>query len=409
MNDEPQPGPASPPAAVDAPSPAPALSRTERRVRASADALRTLLRDLHIDRHGVDASAGDIELTLRVRVRPSAQWDLNFDPPLVEQLEEQLAEAQALRDAFRRGRIFCFRCNSSDCEHAVPPTPLQVFHGYDETGRPGWVEFQQSLIEARDERVDQLYARPPRVVARLQFGRQLRGRQLSSFGRASRTYAILGQVAAGWFPIPGNADGKLAVTFQLVESRDSAGRCKLGLNLLAALPAGLDLDVMLADGWQPEFYRARGIAQRAVEAAGLRVAGAQAEGRFEEARRELARLPGILHRLVEGLERGHRQSLRRTRHVEQRRQESRPVNKAIEDARAAKADALFVDLKANTFVVCGPKGRAHAFNEAGRHVTSFLLKPDAIEFRLRTERWRRAEEDEYAGFRARLAGEGGGV
>lgn len=400
QNENPIPPPESPP-----PPPAPpALSRTERRVRASADALRTLLRDLHLDRHGADTADGELELTLRVRVRPAAQWELVFDPPLVAQLEEQLAEARAERDVYRRGRVYCFRCGSSDCEHAAPSSPLHVFHGYDETGRPGWLEFQQVLIEARDERVDQLYARPPRVVARVQFGRQLRGRQLASFGRASRSYAVLGQVIAGWFPLPGG-DEKLALTFQLVESRDGAGRFRLELNLLAALPPGRDLEVMLSDGWQPDIFRARGIAQRAIEAAELRVAGAQAEGRFEDARAELSRLPGVLHRLVEGLERGHRQSLRRTRHVEQRRQESRPVNKAFDDARGAKPDALFVDLKAGTFVVCGPKGRTHAFNDQGRHVTSFLLKPDAVEFRLRTERWRRAEDEEYAAFRERIAGE----
>ena len=108
----------------------------------------------------------------------------------------------------------------------------------------------------------------------------------------------------------------------------------------------------------------------------------------------------ILHRLADFLDRGQRQKQRRTKHVEQRRQESRPVNKAQEDAGEVSGEMFFFDQKAGTYIVCGPKGRTHAFNETGRHVTSFLIKPDAIEFRLRTERWRRATAEEYAAFRA---------
>ncbi len=393
---------------------APKLTRTERRIRAAADALRTLLRDLHLDRHGAQPPPGEqIALTLRLRADPSRQWELQFDPPFVDQIDEQLAEAHSLCDVFRKGAIYCFRCDSSSCEHAGPPSPLTVFHGYDETGRPEWREFHQILIETKNERIDQLYAKPPAVITALQFGRQLRVRQLASFGRSSRTYAILGQVIAGYFPLPRMEGGvpsapfaapeKLAITFQIVEARDASGSARLHLNALSRLPDRISLESLFADNWQPEIFRARAIAARSLAALDHRATAARQDGRFDEGRDLLKQIPSVLHRLADALDRGHRQSRRRTRHAEQRRQESRPVHKALEDARDAKPEDLFFDLKSETLIICGSKGRTHAFNDEGKHITSFLIKPDTIDFRLRTERWRRADAAEFAAFRERLA------
>jgi len=69
--------------------------------------------------------------------------------------------------------------------------PHDVFSGYNSFGIPEWQEFVQALVDARDPRVDQLYADPPALLALVQTGRELRNRQLSSFGRASKTYSIL--------------------------------------------------------------------------------------------------------------------------------------------------------------------------------------------------------------------------
>lgn len=386
------------------PPPAPSVSRTQRRAKAAADALRTLLRDLHLDRHGAELPAGELAIRLQLRVNPARDWELAFDPPLVEQYEAQLDEARAEREAYRKGAVFCFRCASSDCEHARPPAAQDVFHGYDEIGRPEWRAFHQTLIEAKDDRVDQLYSRPPAVLTRVHFGRHLRGRQLASFGRSSRTYAILGQVTAGYFPPPRAVDPaeRIALTFQIVEARDAAGTFRLHLNPIARLPAGETLDTLLGAGWQPDILRARNLALRALAALEHRVQGARDTARHEDARRALHEVATILHRLADFLDRGHRQGLRRTRHAEQRRQENRPVHKAQEDARAMPPASFFFDQKAGTYIVCGPKGRTHAFSGEGRHVTSFLIKPDSIEFRLRTERWRQATPEELAHFRTCL-------
>ena len=383
------------------------VTRTERRVKASTDALRTLLRDLFADRYGTALPQDEtIRLNLQLEARPSAGWELRFDPPLAEQLDEQLAEAQAARAVYEKGAIHCFRCDTSKCEHAVPPSALAVFAQYDEIGRPEWKEFQQFLLEAKDDRVDQLYQKPPRVLTCVQFGRQLKGRQLPAFGRSSRAYAILGQVVAGYFMLPrdGQRDpAKLAVTFQAVEARDATGAFRLHLNTVVHPPGVPSFDLLLAGGWQPDLYRARSIALRSFEALERRVRTARAAGRSDEARDVLRQVPGILHRFADAIDRGHRQGQRRTQHVEQRRQEHRPVHKAMDDALHVKPDSVFFDLKTQTLVVCGAKGRTHAFNEAGRHVTSFLIKSDTIDFRLRTERWRRATPDEFESLRDRLS------
>lgn len=398
--DESTPNPAGPPPEATVP----VLSRTERRVKAAADALRTLLRDLHLDRHGAELPAGEVMLNVRLRANPSRDWELQFDPPLVEQYEEQLDEARAARDVYRKGSVYCFRCSSSGCEHARPPSSQMVFDGYDEIGRPEWREFHQTLIAAKDDRVDQLYGKSPSVLSRVQMGRALRGRQLSSFGRSSRTYAVLGQVTAGYFPPPPDAGGdeRVAITFQVIEAREAGGVFRLHLNTIARVAGEGDADFWFGSGWMPEVLRARNIAQRALAALEHRVQGARAAGRHEEARNAMHEVATLLHRLADFLDRGQRQRQRRTRHVEQRRQESRPVNKAQEDARSVAQDLFFFDQKAGTYIVCGPKGRTHAFNEQGRHVTSFLIKPDSIDFRLRTERWRRAALEELAAFKGLL-------
>ena len=402
---------AATPEASPAPAPAQArATRWERRSRAAADALRTLIRDLYIDRFGeAPSTLKELPLTLKLRANPAEGWQLSFDPSLADQLVPQVEDAQAGVDVFRKGHVHCFRCMSSACEHSVPGTPLCVFAGYDSTGRPVWHEFAQTLIALKDDRIDQLYSRSPRVLTVLQPGRELRGDQLASFGRASKSYSILGQVIAGYFPWKNGSEcaGRLAVTMQIVEGRAKDGSFSLNLNVIARTGEGQDLDEALASGWEPKLYRAKALALREVESLEDRVRSARAAGNAERARDELRRVPSILRRLSDGLERGERQAQRRTRHAEVRRDLQRPVNKAFEEATAAKDEQIFYDEKTNTVVVCGEKGRAHVFNPEGKHVTSFVLKPDGAAFRLRTNRWRNAADEERTALRAALAATAG--
>ena len=196
-------GPASAAAAGAVPDAAPehakpALSRTERRERAVADALRTLVRDLHEHQFGpVAPQSPEIDMVLRLRARPSEGWALSFQPPLGRQVLAQIERLHAVLGVYRDGALHCFKCGSTTCDHAAPPGPLSVFAGYDPMGLPEWRDFAQTLIERRDERVGSLFERSARVVAAVQAGRDLRARQLATFGRATTTYSILGQVTAG--------------------------------------------------------------------------------------------------------------------------------------------------------------------------------------------------------------------
>lgn len=405
----------APPDAADAPRAAAGgedgcSGRFGRRERAALDALRTLLRDLETAHFGVRPDpVPEAELHLRLRVRPSDAWALWFDPPLAEQVLEQAGDWLARCGVFRPGAVYCYKCGSAACAHACPPGPMSVFGGYDPMGLAEWRELAQVLIEERDERIDRLFAEPPRMLARAQAGRQLRMRQLGSFGRRSRSYAILGQVVAGPLacdpaPRAGRTPrARMALTFHIVETRDERGAWRLRLNTLGALPGRGELGEFLDSGEAAWVTRARDAAREAVAGIEARVIEGRGRGDAERVRRELAGVPVVLRRLAQSLERGDRQDRRRTPHARQRRQEQRPVHKAVEDARCARPDAWFFDEKTLGFVVCGPHGRAHVFAADGRHVTSMTLSPGAAAFRVRTRRWRPAEPGEVCGVVRALA------
>lgn len=397
------PDSAPPEGAPESPPARPALSRIERREKAVADALRTLVRDLQLDRFGVASRAPSSGLRFSVAFtsRPDLNWDLSFEPPLREQVLAHLEEAEAGAAVYQRGRVYCFRCESTECEHARPPSSISVFSGYAPTGEPEWHALAQAFIEARDDRVDRLYAERAEVMTRVQLGHELRQRQLSSFGKASKTYSVLGQVAAGYFrtppdPLRPRPDRRLAITFQAVEARAPGGAVRLELNAIASTGPGLELDELMHTEWEPWVQRAFALAERALKSVERRANAAREGRRMDAFRASMGEVPVILRRLSEFLERGHRQTRWRTRHVEERRQDRRPVHKAIDDARAARPEAVFHDEKTGTLIVCGEQGRAHVFNPDGRHVTSFVLKPGGADFRVRTRRWRSATAEEAA-------------
>ncbi|MBM4155224.1 MAG: hypothetical protein FJ221_09390 [Lentisphaerae bacterium] len=385
-----------------------ALSRTERRERAVADALRTLLRDLHDQQFGpVAPQSPEIGVVLRLRAKPSEGWALSFEPPLGRQVLTQIEGLHALLGVYRDGALYCFKCGSTTCDHAAPPGPLSVFAGYDPMGLPEWRDFAQTLIERRDERVGSLFERSARVVAAVQAGRDLRARQLATFGRSTTTYSILGQVTAGYFLSGPAADpsSRFALTFQAVETRGAGGAREVRLNMLGGPAGGPErLEGWLASDAGAGVARARDAARRAIALVELIVDEGTGGAGADVLHRAFSRVPAILRRLAESIERGGRQTGRRTRHVEQRRVEDRrPVPKAMDDLAAARDDAIYRDEKEDTLVVCGPQGRAHVFNLAGRHVTSFVLAPDGAAFRVRTARWSPADAAAIHALRTAIA------
>ena len=403
-----EPAAAETPQATPAATPAVKFTRTQRREKAAGDALRTLIRDLQVDRFGlVPPREKAVDLTLRLRARADLNWELRFDPPLADQVLAQLEDAQAGLATFRQGRVYCFRCESSDCEHSAPRDSMAVFAGYSQTGNPEWQELTQAMLEARHERIDRLFGERPEVVTLVQPGHDLRQKQLSSFGRSSKTYSILGQVVAGYFGLPGQdrasrQPARLALTFQAVETRGAFGVMQLEINPLAALPDGAELDELFASDWGGWVHRAYTLAARDIKQIERRAAAAREEQRPDDLRRHMGMVPSLLNRLAESLERGQRQTRRRTHHVEERRTDHRPVQKAFDDALAAPDEGMFHDEKTGTDIACGEQGRTHVFNAEGRHVTSFLIKPGGVEFRVRTRRWRALTAEEAGAFRQRV-------
>jgi hypothetical protein len=397
------------PEAASEPPGAPASEqRAQRRRRAACDALRALLRDHYVAHFGAEPrNEGRFSLSLSLNVDPADGWTVRFDPPFTEQIGEQIGNAEAEWEVFHRGHVFCFRCRSAQCPHSVPPEPQCVFKGYNSVGLPRWHDLVQAFVDARDPRTDRLYAEPPTLLARVQLGRELRNEQLSSFGRASRTYAVLGQVIAGYVSVPRKLReatgqvGRFALTLQVVETRGARGQPELRVN---PLPAGLTPEqwdeflVMDANPLARPVLRA----ERAVEALERELQAVRDAVRAAEARGRLRRLPRILGDLARQIEQGGRRKHRRTRHAEDRRRE-RPVHKAQDDARAASEDDVFFDEKRQTLVVCGRQGRAHAFTRRGRHVTSFVLPPGGADFRVRTARWRKARTEEFTELKAALS------
>ena len=356
---------------------------------------RRLERDLaafagRVHRHLLGAGSGAVsplDLHLDLKLDLEAAGLAGGGESLADQVAHAVRAAAAEGESFRPGRVYCYRCENSLCEHSAPPRSPAVFTGYGPTGAPQWADLAQFLLDRKDEEVEGLFQEPPAVVARVFYGRELKGRQLHPFGRASKRYDLLGELVAGYFG--SRRDALSAVTVQAVESRQPGGRTRIVLNVVGSPPA----DPAFAD---------------ALRAARLRVQAIEEDlgrpGVTPERRSELLRrIPGWLREMGRSIERASRQHGRRTRHAEERREERRPTQSAERDAREAADAAIYADEEHGTLIVVGPRGRVHAFTPEGRHVTSLTLEVGALERRLRQERWRPARQEEIAMLRTSLA------
>jgi hypothetical protein len=411
------------PADAPAPSEEQSVSRDERRLRAVLDALRTLLRDAFTALHGHQLpSVEELPLALHLNARPQEGWALSLAEPFEEQMAAALDAAQATPGAYEEGRVFCHRCLSPRCEHSAPEQPWEVFRGYDATGRPTWGDFAQAVLDSKDARVDKLYATPPAILALVQKGSELRREQLSAFGRASRNYSILGQVAAGFLPLPNasrprsdhlGGGARMALTVQVVEARDSSGKLALRLNTISAGLELADWQELLASAWCPWVGRTLKSATQQLDGLQRQITTARETSRTEAALSphtspapkptELyRRIPALLRGLAQRLERGGRREDTRTRHAAVRHEQRRPVHKALQDLKEARDEHCFHDLHRQTWVILGRQGRAHVFSEDGKLVTSLLLTAANAEFRVRTGRWRAATAEEFESCRAKV-------
>ena len=353
------------------------------RLTAMENALKALIREQYLESFGPVLS-DSVRLNLSFHI--DSDWNCHIDPPLDQQIQPQLETILADYQAFQEGSIYCFRCQSSHCDHSRPPTGLEVFRCYDELGCPKWCDFSQLLLDLGDERVNALFEEPPRVISLVQSGNELQTRRLASFGKSSKTYSIIQQVAAGYIKIQNRESPyqeKIAMTFQAVETRDSRGTICFRLNTLIGTKDQDLLDQLKIGEQHPWLFSCIRKANKALETLnpGLK---SEKPGMIQQVS---SKASAIMKRLAADLMQGHRQSKQRTQHAQLRRDIRRPISSAMEDLRTAPAERCFFDKKTEAIAILGHSGRCHIFNQEGKHITSFHMTGDEVQWRLHKKRW----------------------
>jgi hypothetical protein len=373
---------------------------TERSAEEAIAAIERLTRELlsrregaHLIEHELDRLVLDIELSLRDGSRHDKAVELR------RQIDELLDDAVQHAAVFRPGQAYCHRCTSAECGHSAPPSSRHVFVGYAPTGAPKWVDFAQRCLDLRHPEVDRLYDEPPALLALSHTAEELHGGLLQSFDNGK--FALLGQVTAGFFSIPGPAHegrGVVALSIQAALSRTRRGRPRVGLNLLGRGPGGAGLDLIWERQDDLPWRRSVRWAQTALGTLGPTLGRSSRNGVDLE-----RRVGGILAGLRRRLERGNRARSRRTRHAQERHQSGRrPTRKAIEDARDAPDEAFMHDTQSGVMVVLGDRGRTHFFASAGKLVSSVRYSPGAIAKKVKLERWQPATAEQRETLRRTL-------
>jgi hypothetical protein len=360
-------------------------SRVEQKAQDAVRALEALRRAAFADCDGTEVPAEsheDFELA----------WSPGMAPAdLAEQALASAAECLAEYQTFRSGCVYCYGCRSASCEHAQPETASQVFAGYQATGRPYWEEFFNFLLSLDDDRADRLFAERPELLSRVIGRKRLTGEQLESFGRNSLTYRIWGQVVAGYVLVDGE---RMAFSVQIVENKAH----QLRLQVLA--PEGLQAALVdTPNASRSALHRVHEALQEArhsmVEISHLWEAH-HGRKRLAEVREKAF---SILRHLAHSIERKGRQRVRRTAHAELRGNQQRPVHAAREDLSQATDGDFYRDRFRGSVIVTGKSGRAHAFNDEGRHITSFVLQGNELDRRLQRHRYQPLDEPERTAFR----------
>jgi hypothetical protein len=327
-----------------------------------------------------------------------------------EGLDEAIHQLLTHRAVLRPGTVFCLRCRSAECEHSRPEDPRQVFAGFGKTGLPVFRDLGQLLLERADEAVDRLYRQPPELVTRVMRGRQLTSELLAPYRDRESGYRIHGQVIAGWYrvPDPTGRPQAVAVTLQVVSTRPRGTRGRrYALNVLGLGPDGEPLENLYDRLGEIPWRDSVRWAQAILDTLGGSDHGKGAGGGTRKSRRKgpasrglERRIEGLLQSIARQLVKDRRARDRKTRHARRRHaQGDRPTPMALPDlARADDGDVL-VDVRAETFVVLGEKGRAHVFSPQGKHVTSVRYNPASITRRRERGQWRQASKDEAAGLR----------
>lgn len=335
------------------------------------------------------AAGGYVEVSVRLPLEPAARADIE-----VKLLEERLKAARedllAKNTVFSSGRVFCLRCASTDCKHAVPPSERSVFAGYSPTGLPRFAEWPELLLERRDDRLDEVHERPARFVARVATPDELVGSVLDVY-RSDLGFRLWGQVDAGWFTSPrtGDAD-RQALSLQILSLKSPGRPWRFGLNAVGVAPGGEPLETRV-DQWEVLPWTEAVRWCRGLLGDIERKANAQLDSTSWQPRAE-----GLAAALARRLEKASRATQRKTVHARERQRQQRPTGMALSDLRTAGSDRILFDTKYETLIVLGDKGRAHAFLPDGRLVTSVRYTPASIQRRRNNGRWRPAKDEEVA-------------
>jgi len=355
---------------------------------------------------------------------------------LVALLRGRVRDALLNAVAFERGHVFCLRCESSRCGHSLPPTAKHVFAGYEETGRPDWVELDQLLLRRKDARLERLYGdggdgaapggpRAPRELVALPLHRdELYGRLLPGFEEERFRCFVLGQLCVGWFvpQLPAHAGepappplerrdprAAMALTVQLVRTESAKDGPLLGLNLVGRWPEAATKRLAPAVAAAPLEEALLPVLPDALRQLRREIAvfsgrgGSRAPGIGIALERLTNRCHALLRDAARDLEHRPRSEARRTGHANDRAREGgRPTHKAWEDARSAADDHLGWDTQEETIVVLGPAGRVHFFGADGRHVTSVVYPGQVIDQRKAKGRWVLLEPAKRVAFKAAL-------
>lgn len=376
------------------------------RVKQLEQGLVSALRETYEEMFGPRTEqARAFALDLKVLIKPGSPWQMEAVPSLQDQIRSAVQEMTTQAEAFRAGRVYCYRCDSSLCPHSIPPHPGSVFGGYSSTGIPLWPDLGQVMLELKHPNIDLLYQPMHRQLVVATMGAEmLKNRQLDVFGKQSKTYDILGQVVFGFLRLqdPENKHRdkeRVAFTLQAVESRRFDGSPRMELNVLGRLPGGHAAMDTLKDPYQMRIFniiasarhRIRNLTPNPVVFGKRRITRLSQEN--------IDPVSNALKNLAKTLEKAGRQRGRRTIHAEGHPVSQRPTASAREDTLSAPDDHFLWDEHRHTVVVVGPRNRVHVFSPQGRHITSIVLEAEAVKKRLRRKRWTRLSGETLQQFR----------
>lgn len=338
---------------------------------------------------------------------PSAPQAQLSPTELVQQLTRQIGAAYRAQTAFQEGRVYCYYCDNSDCGHSAPSNRAQTFMGYSANGKPTWQSLTNLLIERQDPRVERLFGSEPELVVIKQTSASgLVDDLLPGFARGNHGWRLIGQITAGMVArdLRMTRDGeRIALTLQVVETRCGREGRRLRLNVIGSSTEEIATIAADGDAHTPaeRLRRLLWATRQRLGAIGKRANEVERRGggvSLDEAARP------VIDRLASDVSRVLKPARRRTQHAEERhRSGERPTRTAIQDAIQASDHDVLLDTRRDTFVVLGPKSRAHIFTEQGKHVTSIQLAPGEVTRKMGRDRWRKLPRDEVAAFRGRVA------